>query len=84
MSDIRPIDANAIPYTCGRISKNFIDHMPTLDCTPAAHAHWYSMEEYGITLLVCSNCDYCISPIEAHLYCQNCGARMDERNGEGS
>lgn len=85
MADVRPIDANAIPYTCGRIGKNYIDHMPTLDYAPVLHAHWIDKGDLykigiGGTLHECSHChshEY-VDIGYSSPYCKMCGARMDE------
>ena len=83
MTDIRPIDANAIPYCCGRIGKNFIDHMPTLDYAPVVHAQWITRGKEGTYCGACGNRApfvdvYGFKKPYKTAFCPICGARMDK------
>lgn len=72
-----------------------IDNIPAADVAPMVHAHWedVSVDDEGSMLIAsmfCSNCkrwhnEVCHygSPTEMAHYCPNCGATMDESEGDG-
>ncbi len=94
MSEVRPIDANAL-LKKGKYSQhigNFIpltdiENAPILDYEPVIHAHWIRVSKNpnkGKYKFQCSNCKWKIH--YSDLYgvqvdnrrCRNCGAKMDE------
>ena len=65
------------------ISKNQIDHAPTVDVVPVVHGHWEIVPNdenkdgyYQMRCSVCGSILWSIEPEE--LYCCKCGAKMDE------
>lgn len=63
-----------------------IENMPAVDAAPVVHARWIASDKYK-GFLTCSNCtDTYVAPEwlkEAKWrYCPQCGARMDETEGE--
>lgn len=74
--------------------KKTIDAIPAADVAPVVHAHWVEYPEclkypnaYNDDHIVCSACKECFSVLdndtERFNYCPNCGAKMDEEDGDG-
>lgn len=63
---------------------------PVQDVAPVVHAHWEYRYDTGIyqTEFLCSRCKGLIKTYSCTVdeveyeYCPNCGARMDEKEGE--
>jgi hypothetical protein len=68
--------------------------LPTVDAVPVVHGRWIHGQEVcreyiGITLIMvqyshweCSVCGYRTEGQPLWKYCPNCGARMDEKDGD--
>lgn len=77
---------NALVVMKGALHNN--DAIPAADVTPVRHGYWrwYDTTHGGIKLYVCSLCDgdsKTENEIKRCLYCPNCGARMDLKDGDG-
>lgn len=69
-------------YNDGLIAAmNAVAAVPAADVAPIVHAHWI----WGKQILnrqVCSHCSASFDSLENDRYCPNCGAKMDECEGE--
>ena len=62
--------------------KQMLEALPVVDAVPVVHGWWIKEGYIEHTWLV-SKCSVCGGQtIDAGMYCTNCGALMDERNGE--
>lgn len=68
------------------IEADDIDDAPTVDAEPVKHAHWIEFRtNSGNVHYKCSHCGKDVSYPYAKKrwkYCIECGARMDDREGE--
>lgn len=97
MSEIRPIDANALlglahNHFGGTVDCNDIARFPTLDYVPAVHGYWKHEEPVkndGQKPFVCSTCGlrhprYGDVDKAYFSYCPWCGAQMDAEMDGGA
>lgn len=88
---MRLIDADALPkYTGYALSADevakAVENAPTIEAEPARRGRW--LTEYGDHIhaglrpvfICCSECGM-VTAVEWH-YCPNCGARMEEQEGD--
>lgn len=65
-----------------------IQDAPTVDAVPVIHGHWvanmaYYCDESGVVDYKCSECSsYVVYEEYLPNYCPNCGAKMEEKDGE--
>lgn len=95
---MRPIDADEVFRlrdeqcdNCESLEPCFdciIKRTPTLDYAPVVHAHWmlFEKDEFG-NIFQCSKCrkPQTTESFEDYPdvnFCSNCGAKMDENDGE--
>lgn len=84
MTDVRPIDANALiktllayPIVSGGVLQD-IREQPTLDYAPVRHGEWMDIGLGFMMMLTCSNCGkQAIIAQDPYPYCPNCGAKME-------
>jgi hypothetical protein len=59
------------------VKDEFIDAEPTADVAPVVHGHWIAI---AADVHRCSNCDQLVrtKDIVPYLFCNVCGAKMDE------
>lgn len=72
-----------------RVTKEEIDAMPTVDAAPVRHGRWKTVEDWdGDEHYQCSVCGAEFVLIDGdpndndYLYCPNCGARMNGKDGD--
>lgn len=66
-----------------------IDYAPSADVEPVRHGHWEADVCDRVSMagklenLICYKCSACgMFSCQETKYCYNCGAKMDEENGE--
>ena len=65
--------------------KYLVDNMPAIEAKPVLHAHWEWVKiEDGDSYFELAKCSKCgaLSARNEYPYCRNCGAQMDEKEGE--
>lgn len=96
MSDVRLIDANALPMHKVKIVHSFgivegsvvfpddIKKAPTISAVPVAHGRWDKPVEHGLPYAANHLgvvCSYCCKWSDNdYNYCPNCGAKMDAKD----
>lgn len=93
----KDIDGHEMSFNDGIFEAIFaIDKITVADVAPIKHGHWYrsfkrpyevltpsgDLVRGDITAWLCSNCKG--GSIWKGLYCPNCGARMDGKDGDGN
>lgn len=57
--------------------KQMLETLPTVDAVPVRHGKWV----LDVSLWYCSECGLSYS-YNDYAFCPNCGARMDEKDGD--
>lgn len=59
--------------------------MPAADVAPVVHGCWIRKPHWCVSCSYCGKCthDY-EGEVESYNYCPNCGAKMDERDGDNA
>ena len=83
------------PGDCEICEEKAISRIPAADVAPVVHAHWedVSVDDEGSRLIASMFCPVCKQwhsevcvygkPTKMAHYCPNCGAKMDESEGDG-
>lgn len=62
-----------------------IEQFPAADVAPVVHGRWIRKPHWCVSCSYCGKCthDY-EGEVESYNYCPNCGAKMDERDGDNA
>jgi hypothetical protein len=89
----RLIDADVLKKDLTRfydgevVARKLIDEQPTVDAVPVRHGRWIDIDSEMYTWKIrCSKCGHERSMMSTGqiypMYCEDCGARMDGKDGE--
>ena len=65
--------------------KAMLEVQPAVDAVPVVHAHWINHYDDIFpedSMIECSACHEYMNYMACDNFCQNCGAKMDGRDGE--